>query len=162
MSRRLTTEDAQQSLADHVAARGAELHQKYGPRIGWKELSRILEDRAFCRYPCRVSFDKAQLLPGEFAHPVPNGTRPEEGFTMCIHPFFMVQLDHVPYLVLYQLVAVNYGAFASPQDAEAFGAAALNMSRDAYYAVLCRMADEISSCEDISDDNSSPCSTKKC
>jgi hypothetical protein len=46
-------------------------------------------------------------------------------------------------LVLYQLVAVNYGEFASADEAETFGAAALGLTRDEYYAVLCAMADEI-------------------
>jgi hypothetical protein len=146
MSTRLTAQDAQQSLAAHVAAKGAELRQKYGPRIGWKELLRILEDRAFCRYPCEVVFDAAALLPGEFAHPVPKGPRPEDGFTMCVHPIFMAQLQRVPYLVLYQLVAVNYGEFASPDDAEAFGAAALNLSRDEFYEALCEMAEASNGC----------------
>ena len=31
---------------------------------------------------------------------------------MAVHPFFETQLDHVPALVLYQLVALNYGEFA--------------------------------------------------
>ena len=41
-----------------------------------------------------------RLLPGEFAHPVPKGARPEDGFTMCVHPVFMTQLQRVPYLAL--------------------------------------------------------------
>jgi hypothetical protein len=147
MSTRLTAQDAQQSLAAHVAAKGAELHQKYGPGLGWKELLRILDDRAFCRYPCELVFDAKALLPGEFAHPVPKGARPEDGFTMCVHPVFMTQLQRVPYLALYQLVAVNYGEFASSAEAEAFGAASLNLSRDEYYEALCEMAAELDGCE---------------
>jgi hypothetical protein len=146
MSTRLTAQDAQQSLSAHVAAKGAELREKYGPRIGWKELLRILEDRAFCRYPCAIVFDSAPLLPGEFAHPVPKGPRPEDGFTMFVHPIFMAQLPQVPCLVLYQLVVVNYGEFASPEDAEAFGAAALDLSRDQYYETLCQMTEELGGC----------------
>jgi hypothetical protein len=146
MSTRLTAQDAQQSLSAHVAAKGAELREKYGPRIGWKELLRILEDRAFCRYPCAIVFDSAPLLPGEFAHPVPKGPRPEDGFTMFVHPIFMTQLPQVPCLVLYQLVVVNYGEFASPEDAEAFGAAALDLSRDQYYETLCKMTEELGGC----------------
>jgi hypothetical protein len=49
----------------------------------------------------------------------------------------------VPWLVLYQLVALNYGEFASADDAETFGAAALGLTRDAYYEELCKMADEL-------------------
>lgn len=141
--RRLTAEDARQSLRVHVAAKGEEIRAKYGPHIGWAELQRILQDRSCVRYPCEIVFDAAPLQPGEFAWPEPKGSKPEDGFTMYVHPFFMTQLDAVPYLVLYQLVLVNYGPFASPDDAETFGAAALGLSKDDYYAALCELADQI-------------------
>ncbi|MDW8310472.1 MAG: hypothetical protein RMK20_13950 [Verrucomicrobiales bacterium] len=141
--RRLTAQDARQSLAAHVAARGEEIRAKYGPRIGWTELQRILQDRSCVRYPCEIVFDAAPLQPGEFAWPEPKGPKPEDGFTMYVHPLFMTQLDAVPHLVLYQLVLVNYGPFASPDDAETFGAAALGLSKDDYYAALCELADQV-------------------
>ncbi len=143
MAIQLTAADARQSLNDHLAARGREIHEKFGPNIGWRELRQILEDRACVRYPCEVVFDAGPLEPGEFAHPVARGKRPEDGFTMCVHPFFLTQWECVPGLVLYQLVLVNYGEFASADDAETFGAAALGISRDEYYATLCEMADEV-------------------
>jgi hypothetical protein len=62
---------------------------------------------------------------------------------MHVHPHFFAHLDRVPWLVLYQLVALNYGEFASSEDAEMFGAAALGLTRDEYYQVLCEMADEV-------------------
>lgn len=127
----------------HVAAKGAEINGKYGPRIGWKELLRILDDRACVRYPCEIVFDSNSLQPGEFAHPVAKGDRPEDGFTMFVHPYFMTQLERVACLVLYQLVLVNYGECVTPDDAETFGAAALGLSQDDYYAAVCEMADEI-------------------
>jgi len=139
----LTADDARQSLTAHVASRGLELCQKYGPTIGWAELLLILLDRAFCRYPCEIVFDAKALLPGEFAHPSMKGDRPEDGFIMNVHPRFFAQLDRVPWLVLYQLVALNYGEFASSEDAEVFGATALGLTRDEYYDALCRMADEL-------------------
>jgi hypothetical protein len=55
----------------------------------------------------------------------------------------MMQLEQVPLLVLYQLVLVNYGEFASPDDAETFGAAALGLAKDDYYHALCALADEL-------------------
>ncbi len=76
MSKKLTADDARQSLSAHVAARGAEIFEKYGPRIGWNELLRILEDRACVRYPCTVAFDAAPLQKGECAYPRPNGDQP--------------------------------------------------------------------------------------
>ena len=135
--------DARQSLNVAAAATGSGIYEKYGPRIGWAQLLQILEDRTCTRYPCEIVFDAGPLEAGEFAHPVTRGDRPENGFTMYVHPFFMTQLEQVPPLVLYQLVLVNYGTFAAPEDAETFGAAALGLARDDYYLTLCRMADEL-------------------
>ncbi len=39
----------------------------------------------------------------------------------------------------YQILAVNYGDFATSADAEAFGAAALDMEPEAYYQCLCAL-----------------------
>lgn len=143
MPTQLTSEDFKQSLTAHVATKGEELYQKYGPHIGWKELRRILEDRDFCRYPCEIAFDASALQPGEFAHPTARSERPEDGFVMHVHPIFMTQLEQVPCLALYHLVVVNYGQFASADDAETFGASALGLSRDDYYNMLCQLADQI-------------------
>jgi len=143
MAIQLTAEDARQSLNAYVTARGAELRAKYGPHIGWPELRRILEDCTQVRYPCEIVFDAGPLQPGEFAHPVARGERPEDGFTMYVHPIFMTRLPQVPGLVLYQLVLVNYGEFASADDAETFGATALGLSRDEYYCTLCEMAGRV-------------------
>lgn len=143
MAKTLTTEDAKQSLTAHVESKGVEVFMRYGPVLDWAALQRLLLDRAYVRYPCEIVFDAGQLQPGEFAHPVQKGESPEEGFTMAVHPFFETQLDHVPALVLYQLVALNYGEFASSDDAETFGAAALGMTRDEYYDLLCECADQV-------------------
>jgi len=143
MKNQLTAEDAKQSLTAHVMAKGEEIREKYGPNIGWNELMRILGDRSVCRYPCEIVFDDTQLQEGEFAFPMAGGELPEEGFTIFVHPCFMPHLDRVPYLVLYQLVLVNYGEFVSAVDAETFGASALGLSNEEYYRCLCTMADEI-------------------
>jgi hypothetical protein len=143
MSRQLTEADARQSLNAHVASKGAELCAQYGPELAWKDLPRLLADPAFVRYPCELVFDAAPLEPGEFAHPVPRGDSPQAGFQLCIHPFFMTDLDRVPALALYQLVLINYGDFASAEDAETFGAAALGIEPDAYYQRLCQAADDL-------------------
>jgi hypothetical protein len=135
--------DARQSLNASAAAIGAEIYKKYGPRIGWAQLLQILGDRSCVRYPCEIVFDAAPLQAGEFAHPVAEGDQPADGFKLYVHPFFMMQLEQVPLLVLYQLVLVNYGAFASSDDAETFGAAALGLAKDRYYNTLCRLADEL-------------------
>jgi hypothetical protein len=143
MATQLTATDAKQSLNAHVAAKGAELFRKYGPQIGWKELQAILQDRTCVRYPCELVFDSARLNPGEFAFPEPKGEKPEQGFTLHVHPVYMTQLTLVPHLALYQLVVVNYGEFASADDAETFASHALGLPREEYYQILCGLADEL-------------------
>jgi len=143
MARQLTADDAKQSLTAHVEAKGIDVYMKYGPQISWDSLQLLLNDRAYVRYPCEIAFDAAQLFAGEFAQPIQKGEHPEEGFTMFVHPFFATRPDLVPALVLYQLVPLNYGEFASSDDAETFGAAALGLTRDEYYDLLCGCADQL-------------------
>ncbi len=139
--------DTRPSLNAHAAARGEEVRAQYGPDLGWRELSQVLQDRACVRYPTAIVFDAGPLLPGELAHPVAHGESPEDGYTMYVHPGLATQPRRVVYVVFYQLVVVNYGGFASADDAETFGARALGLSKDAYYQALCDMADELSSTE---------------
>jgi hypothetical protein len=143
MATRLTADDARQSLNAHAAAKGAEVRAKYGPDIGWEKLLRILDDRSCVRYPCEIVFNAAPLATEEFAHPVPKGTHPEDGFTLFVHPRFETEREQLAVLIFYQLVAVNYGAFASPDDAVTFGAAALGLAEADYYRTVCEMADRI-------------------
>lgn len=143
MAIQLTAEDGRNSLAIHVEAKGAEIHAKYGPEIGWGELLQIVNDDACVRYPCEVIFDDAELHPGEMAHPIANGDHPRHGFKIFVHPLLMTDLSRVSAVVLYQLVVVNYGEFASSDDAEIFGAAALGMPRENYYNLLCGISDEL-------------------
>lgn len=143
MPTQLTTDDFKQSLNAHVAAKGEEIRAKFGPDIGWNELQLILEDRACVRYPCEIRFGSQSLLEGELAHPIGKSQRPEDGFTIVVHPVFASDLDACVHLILYQLVLVNYGEFASSDDAETFGSAVLGLSKDEYYHGLCELADRL-------------------
>lgn len=145
MSTQLSADDARQSMSTHVALKGAEIREKYGPHIGWEQLLQILQDRTCVRYPCEVSFDDAGLEPGELAHPEPKGDRPEAGFTLSVRRAFQNDPDAAVGIVLYQLVLVNYGAFASAADAEGFGAGILGISTEDYYQRLCALWDAIES-----------------
>ncbi len=49
----------------------------------------------------------------------------------------------MPALVLYHVVSVNYGDFASGNEAEEFASAALGMDKEEYYQYLCRLVDSI-------------------
>jgi hypothetical protein len=143
MAIQLTEQDGRQSMQAHAASKGAEMSAKVGPEIGWGALQQILNDRTLVRYPCEILFDSNGLVPGECAHAQARSDEPNDGFTIYIHPFFVANPHDAVALALYQLVVVNYGPFASSDDAEALGAAALGISQDQYYARLCQIADQL-------------------
>jgi hypothetical protein len=134
------------SLNAQMAAEGAVIHAKYGPHIGWAELQRILADRSCVRYPCEIVFDAAPLPLGEVVHPVARGARPVDGYWIYVHPFFLTRREQVPLLVLDQLVLVNHSGFATPEDAETFGATALGLLPNDYYTRLCLLVDQVEGC----------------
>jgi len=136
-------DNAPEVLNARLVAAGADIREKYGPHLGWEELQQLLADRSCVPYPCEIRFDAEPLLPGEFAHTAPKGLKPEEGFTIYVHPSYAGQLALVPYLVLHQLVAVRYGDATTPEDAETFGSCALGLSKEAYYQALCELSGQI-------------------
>lgn len=143
MARHFKTDEARQCLTANLAAKAAEVRHKYGPDIGWNELQKLLQDREFAPFPCEIRFDAEPLLPGEFGHPVPNGPNREQGFIIYLHPLYATQLPRVPYLVLHQLVLINYGDSATADDAETFGSLVLGLSKQAYYEALCELSGQI-------------------
>ena len=143
MPMKLTEQDARESLGDHVARKGSDIFARYGPDIGWQELQLIINDPEFVRYPCTIEFDDEPLQEGECAYPLPISSRPEDGYTMVVHPYFLNRLEFVPHVVFYQLVAINYGDFAGSVDAEKFGSSALGIPVDEYYHKLCTLSDSI-------------------
>ncbi len=143
MARPAITASRRQALSALLADEATGVRAKYGPRIGWEELLRLLQDRACVHFPCELRFDAEPLLPGEFAHTLPKGGKPEDGFTICLHPLYEQRLQSVPYLVLHQLALVNHGKLATADDAETFGSRALGLSKDDYYHALCELSGEI-------------------
>lgn len=143
MARHFKSEAAHQWIRADLESKAAEIRQKYGPSIGWHELQALLQDRHFIPFPCEIRFDASPLLPGEFGHAVAKGQNKEEGFIICLHPHYADQLSRVPYLVLHQLVLINYGDSVTADDAEIFGSLALGLSKDAYYRALCELSGQI-------------------
>lgn len=143
MARQLKTQDSRQELEACIAAEAAMIRQRYGPRLDWPHLLLVLEDRGCVRFPCEIRFDAEPLLPGEFAHVAARGPAEEDGFTIYLHPFYAFQLDQAVYLVLHQLVRINHGAGAGPDDAETFGALALGVAKTDYYRTLCELSRQL-------------------
>ena len=113
----LSLNAAHLSLTDHVIMKGNEIFEKYGPKIGWSELQKIIVDKECVRYPLDIVFDSVALENDEIAYPSAKGDLPEDGFTLYIHPYFSLDPTRIP---------------------------ALGIDIEAYYAQLCEIADEIS------------------
>ena len=142
---RLTLEDGRRALAVHCLDKGHKLRQKYGKAIDHELLKTILKDEEFVRYPVRLRFDSTKVEKGMFAVTESVSADASAGFIIYIHECFKKRLGDVPALVFYHVVAINYGEFATHNEAEEFGSSALGMGKEAYYQLLCYLTDQIPS-----------------
>lgn len=143
MGKKLSLEDGQIALRDHIIEKGLEIREKYGPEIDDIVLLDILSDDEFIRFPTRVEFNTSRVDEGLFAVADPIEDSPQRGYIIYVHEFFKDKTEFLPALVLYHLVTVNYGDFASHEDAEIFGATVLGMDKEDYYQLLCNLTDMI-------------------
>ena len=77
----------------------------------------------------------------EFAVLEPLGDHPRDGFCLSIHPALAGDDELLPLLIAYYIPSVNYGDVAGHTEAELFGSTLLGLDTEAYYRVLCAVAD---------------------
>lgn len=140
---KITLEDGRRALGVHLLEKGHKMRQKYGKFIDYETLLKILRDEEFVRFPTRIEFCSDKIEQGMFAVAERIADDPAKGFTIYVHEYFKKRLGDVPAIVLYHLVTVNYGDFASYSEAEEFASAALGMDKDEYYKYICSLADQI-------------------
>lgn len=139
----LTLEDGRRALGVHLLEKGHKLHQKYGKFIDEETLLKILEDREFVRFPTRIVFDSSRIEKGMFALAQRVSRDSSDGYIIFVHEYFKTRRGDLPAAVFYHLVTVNYGDFATCNEAEEFGSAALGLDKEYYYQYVCRLADQI-------------------
>lgn len=139
----LTLEDGRRALGVHLLEKGRKLRRKYGRFIDDETLFRILDDREFVRFPARIVFDSSKIEKGMFAAAQKISGGSSDGYVIFVHEYFKTRRGDLPAAVFYHLVTVNYGDFATPDEAEEFGSAALGLDKEYYYQYLCRLADQI-------------------
>jgi len=135
--------DAREALREHLLRTARLGRQRHAPFRSWESLLALLADRDVVRHPVEMAFDATGLESGEFAWPQQVGARPSDGFRLAVHPFFEGHASALPLLVAYHIPSMNYGSAATSDDAEAFGAALLDLDTEAYYQRLCSLADAI-------------------
>ncbi len=139
----LSEEAGQEALRGHVADKALAARERHGPVVDFAAIERLLADPECVRFPTTISFDEAQLRPGEFAWPSPVSGNPKEGFTLFVHPMFKERLDVLPLICAYHVVAINYLDVATNVEAELYGATLLGLPVDEYYERRCELSDEL-------------------
>lgn len=140
----LTVEDGKKALLHHAVEKALALEAKYGHFIDYEMILKILQDKDFVRYPTRLEFNSQPIDKGFFAVvDAVSDEDPSQGYVIYIHEHFKNRLGDVPAIVLYQLVAINYGVIATNEEAEIFGATALGLKQDEYYQLMCSLADQV-------------------
>ncbi|MDD9898764.1 MAG: hypothetical protein OXU45_07180, partial [Candidatus Melainabacteria bacterium] len=94
-------------------------------------------------FPLRMEFDNSKIDPGLFAVSEEDSEAEERAYILYIHEYFKDKPEHLPSLVLYHLVSINYGDFAVAEDAELFASSVLAMDKEDYYQKLCVLVDQI-------------------
>jgi len=126
------------------------------PPLDRAALDALLLDRSVVRYPLGVRFDSEPLQPGEFACLEALGDHPSAGFCLFVHPMFEAEHDLIPALAVYYIPSVNYGEVATHVEAELFGATLLGLEVEAYYRLLCSVADAVPRAPDSAPSSAPP------
>lgn len=139
----ITPEAARRAFHEHLRRQADATRHRYGSPIDADAMVRILGDPAVVRYPTTLHFDAAPLQPHEFATACPVGFHPSDGFALFVHPTFEDHPDQLAAVIAYHIPGINYPNIIDHEGAELFGAVLLDLGIDAYYTMLCGLADSI-------------------
>ena len=135
----------QKALSEHVSHRVEFIRQKYQlaapAHITPEMMGVMLGDSDVARFPVELRFSP-DIEAGLFGYCEKKTENPQDGYDLVLHSGFQSRTEELPFLVLYLLVKVNYGEFATYEDAERFAAGILGLPVDAYYSVLCQLVDQ--------------------
>ena len=139
----LTQEDGYKALKAHVVEKAQLARQRYGPDLDEAALRALLEDRDLVCYPTELVLDSDPLQEGEFAIALPAEGDGPRSYRIHVHEHFARRPQDWPALVAYHLPTVNYADLVTHEEAELFGATLLGMEVEAYYELVCALADEL-------------------
>jgi len=139
----ITAEEGRTALHAHLVERATVARERHPVLADEPAVRRLLEDEEVVRFPTRLLFEDDGLQPGEFAWPRPRGSAPGDGFDLLVRSCFAAQPEQLAALVAYHLPSINYLDVASREEAELYGATLLGMEPDAYYALVCGLADSM-------------------
>ena len=134
-------DEAIAALNHHAAEAAQRARAALGGKLDAANLDAFLSDRTFLRVPTELRFDGLGLAPHQFATPAFISENGERQCILHIRPHYENLPDTHAYIVAYMAAAINYGAAASAELCETYGATLLGVGVEDFYAAVCRIAD---------------------
>lgn len=129
------------SLHDHAVETAKQSFSMLGGPLKRENLDTFLKDRECVRIPTELRFDEEGLSSHQFAEPEFVMLDGQRKCVLHVHPRYEELLEtHVP-IVAYMAAVINYGASASSDLCEQYGAILTGMTVDDFYDTICHVAD---------------------
>lgn len=127
------------TLLRHAQEAAARATAKLGGPLTAQNLDAFLSYNECVKYPTVIVYDEAPLEPHQFAQPVVRDGK----CLLHVHPHYANRPECVPIIAAYMAGAINYGAVATLDVCEAYGAGVTCLSHDEFYRTVCQVADEL-------------------
>lgn len=137
----MNDDEAVAALSHHAAEAAVRARAALGANLDAENLGTFLSERILLRLPTELRFDGLGLDPHQFAHPVFVTENGERRCILHICSQYKDLPDTHAYIVAYMAAAINYGAAASAELCETYGATLMGISVEDFYAAICRIAD---------------------
>ena len=136
-------DDLHASLLRHAGEAAARAAAKLGGPLSTANVGLFLADSDCVKCRVEIVYDVSELESHQFAQPVFIGTGTDRACRLYVHPHYAERPECLPFIVAYMAGAVNYGGAVSLDLCEVYGAALMRMTREEFYAAVCRVADEL-------------------
>ncbi len=134
-------DEAAAALSRHAVEAAQRARTALGGKLDAANLDAFLSNRTCLRLPTELRFDGIGLDPHQFAAPAFLTENGERRCILHIRPQYENLPDARAYIVAYMAAAINYGAAASAELCETYGATLLDIGVEDFYAEVCRIAD---------------------
>lgn len=144
MGKKLTVEDGKNALEEHITTKAFEILEKYNNITSMSQLFVLLQDRDYVRFPTTIEYSD-EIDSETFGYAEKKSEDCQDGYKILIKKEFENNPSLVVPMVIYLLVTVNYGEFATFKEAEIFGSILCGIDQEDYYNLLCNAVDQLKS-----------------
>ncbi len=143
MSQKNTDPPLTTALFEHARYAAQRARKRLGAPLNAHNLHIFLTDTECLRYPTRIVFDRNNLEPHQFAHPMHIATKQGLMCELHVDPRLNDTPELLYLVVAYMAAVINYGEAATPELAEMQGALLTGIDQEAFYEKICAIADSI-------------------